>query len=130
MKSYSFRKQNRLSLRNEIDVLFREGKVLYAGPLRVIYLCTGTPDETRILVTVPRRKFRKATDRNRIKRLLREAYRLNQRMLDSTSSASGLHVGFVYTGDKEDVGFMEIEIHVKEALSQLAKIISVPRIID
>ena len=107
-------------LRSEIDALFRDGKAFYAGPFRVVYRFVPDDSGTRFLVSVPRKRFRKAVDRNRIKRVIREAYRLNREISDCLDSP-GLHMGFIFTGDRSDLGLRDIEPHIIEALKQLVK---------
>ena len=69
--------QERLKSRKLIGRLYTEGKVIKAFPLRMVYIQTkhtsGFP--AQVGVSVPKRNFKKAVDRNRIKRLLRETYR-------------------------------------------------------
>jgi len=80
-KKYPFPKSNRLCSKILIDQLFNSTKVLKCYPL----LCSWLEDENltvhQILIVVPKRLFKKAVDRNRIKRQLREIWRLNQEKL-------------------------------------------------
>lgn len=78
--NYSFPKKEKLKSRKLIRQLFAEGKSVSKFPLRLVYLKTDLPEETAIqaAVSVSKRSFKRAVDRNRIKRLLREAYRLNK----------------------------------------------------
>jgi len=81
LKQHGFPKREKLKKKSEIDLLFKKGKWLSVDNLRIIYLA---PDETSPLnshkagVSVSKKFFKKAVDRNRLKRLLREAYRLNK----------------------------------------------------
>lgn len=76
----SYKKNEKLKSQKVIDKLFSEGKSVAAYPLRLVYMRTGAQDSLPIKagVSVSKRNFKKAVDRNRIKRLLREAYRLNK----------------------------------------------------
>ncbi|WP_323027079.1 ribonuclease P protein component [Gelidibacter japonicus] len=76
----SFRKIEKLKGQKLIEKLFSEGQSVAAYPLRLVYLKTNFDDPVKIKtgVSVSKRNFKKAVDRNRIKRLMREAYRLNK----------------------------------------------------
>lgn len=88
-------KDERLHSRKALEQLFSgEHQSLSAYPIRVVY--TTTPDSgVRILVSVSKRYFKRAVKRNRIKRQLREAYRLNKEML--TPAQGGLDIAFLWT---------------------------------
>jgi len=123
---FTFGKNERLSHRSKIDDLFQKGSAFNAGFLRVVYLkAAGEKGCIRLLVSVPKRKFKKAVSRNRIKRLIREAYRLHKHEL-SPVLASGieLHVGIVYIGDKPNITFKEIESSLLTAFHRVLKILS------
>lgn len=77
---FTFNKKDRLKSKKLIDQLFAEGKSVTAYPLRMVYIGTTFDDGSLVKagVSVSKRSFKKAVDRNRIKRLLRESYRLNK----------------------------------------------------
>jgi ribonuclease P protein component len=77
---FTYKKKERLKNPKLIEKLFLEGKSISVFPFRLIYLETTFEDGSKIKtsVSVSKRNFKKAVDRNRIKRLLREAYRLNK----------------------------------------------------
>ncbi len=70
------------SLKNKklIDQLFKQGNSLVAYPLRVVWMPADYKQDEPFLVafSVPKKKFKRAVDRNRIKRLMRESFRLQQ----------------------------------------------------
>ena len=77
---YTFKKSEKLKSKKNIEQLFLKGSSVTAFPLRLMYLQSSFKDGTniKISVSVSKRNFKKAVDRNRIKRLMREAYRLNK----------------------------------------------------
>lgn len=82
MTDQRYRTGEKLKQKKEIDMLFSKGKWKTVGALRVISLPLAKDNEqntySKVGVSVSKRYFKKATDRNRIKRLLRECYRLNK----------------------------------------------------
>ena len=88
--SYTYSKNEKLKSKKLIEQLFSEGKSVSAFPLRMVYLKTTFDENTNIKVgvSVSKRHFKKAVDRNRLKRLLREAYRLNKLTFFNNSSES------------------------------------------
>lgn len=72
-----FKKSERLSSKKEISQLFGNGKSLFIYPFKVKYKEIQL-QESRILISVPKKNLPKAVDRNLIKRRFREAYRLNK----------------------------------------------------
>lgn len=95
MRTHTFPKAERLKSRKQIEALFRSGKSFNVFPLRVFYRWEGE-GIPRVGVGAPKRHFKRAVDRNRIKRLLREGYRLQKQVL--SDAPPGLHVFIVYTG--------------------------------
>ena len=78
--STSYPKKEKLKSKKVIEQLFDEGQSVSAFPLRLVYLQTTFDDNViaKTGVSVSKRNFKTAVDRNRIKRLLREVYRLNK----------------------------------------------------
>jgi ribonuclease P protein component len=102
----TFRKQERIVSHQLIETLFEKGdsQSLAAYPLRVIYTQTERrPDcaETQILISVPKKRFKHAVDRNKVKRQVREAYRRNKHLLSGyVSEGKQLLIAFVWLSDK------------------------------
>lgn len=86
----TFSKIDRLKSKQLIEQLFAEGKSVSQFPLKLIYLNTEFKDKSQLKtgVSVPKRLFKNAVDRNHIKRLLREAFRLNKVEYFNNSSTS------------------------------------------
>lgn len=82
-RQYTYPKQEKLKSRATIDLLFSEGKSVSKYPLRLVYIPVDAADDSliKIGVSVSKKHFKKATDRNYFKRVLRETYRLNKHLL-------------------------------------------------
>lgn len=125
-KRYGFNKKEKLKSRKQIDALFQKGAWLSAPPVRMAYrfmpLAEPVPAYVQAGVTVSKRHFKKAVDRNRIKRLLREAYRLQKGELTATAAMAktAVQVFFVYT-DKALPSFDVIKGAVATGLKKLTK---------
>lgn len=78
---YFFRKADKLKSRKLIDTLFSKGNNFSNFPFKVIWLAENKQNDLQTGVGVSSRNFKKATDRNRIKRLMREAWRLQKNQL-------------------------------------------------
>jgi ribonuclease P protein component len=119
-----FGKGERLKSRKQIDALFTEGRSFHAFPVRMAYrFFPQTAQAAPSLlagVSAPKRSFKKAVDRNRIKRLLREAYRLQKPELLELLATRNLagHVFFLYTG-KELPQFKVIEAAMHKCLQHI-----------
>lgn len=77
---FSFPKKEKLKSKKLIEQLFEEGRSVSNFPLKLIYLKTDFQDDVKIKtgVIAPKKSFKKAVQRNKLKRLLRESYRQNK----------------------------------------------------
>lgn len=97
-------KSERLYLRSAIDELFAKGQSFTAFPYRVVYHLTAEPAadakqaRCAVMTIAPKKRFRHAVDRNRVKRLTREAYRTQKHALVETLTQQqrGMMVAFVF----------------------------------
>jgi ribonuclease P protein component len=124
-----FQKSERIVRKKLIDELFTGGQSLslVAFPLRVVYMTKPLDGEKpkdslpQTLMSVSKRRFKHAVDRNRAKRQIREAYRLNKTLLLPTSEAEEkrrLFVAFIWLADKP-VSSRRVTAAMKELLHKL-----------
>ena len=112
----TFPKSEKLCSDIAIDTLYKTGKKFVAWPMRITYLpITDAP--TQVLIWAPKSLFKHAVDRNHMRRLMREAYRLNKHILCEENNY--YHLAFNYI-DKQTQDFHVIEKAMKKALQRLA----------
>ncbi len=120
----SFSKSEHLCGEKRINRLFTQGDAFIAYPLRVVYLIESKSDSeaASILVSVPKKRFKRAVKRNRLKRLMREAYRLNKQDLTEKLNEKELqiHIAFNYVSD-EEMDFATLEKKMKLTLLKLTE---------
>ena len=89
MTEFRYPKSEKLKKKSDIDLLFKKGKWMSYGNVRLIVL-KNIPDQkyNRVGVSVSKKFFKKAVDRNRIKRLLKEYYRLNKSDIEDVFGSS------------------------------------------
>ena len=77
---YTFKKEERLCSRKHLDLLFKNGSSFLLYPFRISYLFVDAPAnvQAQVVINVPKRRYKRAVDRNLLKRRIREAYRLNK----------------------------------------------------
>jgi len=103
IQRYRFGREEKLKSRKAIEQLFREGKSFSVFPFRVIWNIAETaPTHLQVGFTVSSKQFKKAVDRNRIKRLSREAWRLQKHALLQAlqENNKNLSVFFIYVGNE------------------------------
>jgi len=121
-------KEERICSRKLIEQLFGGGnsRSMSSFPLRVVYLPTDrkiTAPVAQMVISVPKRHFKHAVDRNRIKRQLREAYRQEKHLLETASLRNpqqGLLMAFVWmTGEHRPTE--EVVHRMRHLLTRIAE---------
>ena len=125
-RKYTFPKEEHLCRKKLIDELFSgRGSSFGVYPLRLIWLPAAAPTAAppQVLISVSKRTFKRAVDRNYIKRLLREAYRLNKyRLLEAPGGHPAAVLGILYTGkEQKPLAFIE-----KKLISGLLRLLPEP----
>lgn len=130
MKEHGLSKSERIVSQKLLDTLFRGGgKSIVAYPLRLVYMpieADGDKPHAEILVSVSKRHFKRAVKRNRCKRHVREAYRLNKQIVydalgDKDSKAIAL--AFIWISD-ELQEYSTVEHSMVTLLSRMVEKIS------
>jgi ribonuclease P protein component len=117
----TFDKQERINGKKRLEQLFATGDSFIAFPLRVVYTQREKGEvDTSILVSVSKKKFKRAVKRNRMKRLIRESYRMNKEQFKNVCQKhnTGLDVAFLFLKN-ELSDFKEIEKAILKATSVL-----------
>lgn len=121
-RRFTLSKEERLSWKRHIDLLFAKGRAFVAFPLRVVFLSMDESLSTRaaILVSISKKKFKHAVDRNHVKRQVREAYRLRKyNLLDTLETNNkSILIAFIYL-DKEIYPYTTIEKAMSKAIRTL-----------
>ena len=113
----TFSKGERLCNYHRIQKLFQEGNSLKKYPIKLLYLAVDSQEvNNQVLISVPKRKVRRAVHRNRIKRLIRESYRKQKSLLSSSYS-----LAFVYMGT-EEISYTQVSQLVDALLKQLLEL--------
>lgn len=118
----TFKKFERLRSKKQIDKLFAEGDSFFIYPFKVIYLVEKNldVDHPQVLISVSKSRFKKAVDRNLIKRRIRESYRKNKSYLCQSCQSKNitLLLSLIYTG-KTILSYAEIEKKIILILQRL-----------
>ncbi|RCH55174.1 ribonuclease P protein component [Mucilaginibacter hurinus] len=120
---YTFKKEERLCNKVLIEQLFHSGSSFLCYPFRVTWLPSAASQHfpAQVLFAVPKKRFKKAVDRNAIKRRAREAYRLHKQQhlynqLTGTGKKIIISIGYI---GKELAGYEQVEKKMVKLLVQL-----------
>ena len=117
MRNFRFQKEERLTRKKTIEDLFQHGTSFAAFPLKVLFTLNKEAGASRnqVLISVPTRLFKKATQRNSLKRRIREGYRLNKGLLAIPTTFS---LAYIYIA-KEILPSTTIHLAVQSSLRRL-----------
>lgn len=118
MGAFSFTKQERLHKRKDIQELFEKGSSFYSYPFKVFWRFHQADQPNQILISVSVRNFKRAVDRNLLKRRIREAYRLHKSRL----AVNQIQIAFIFTS-KEVLSFKEIESKLLLSFGKLERLV-------
>lgn len=108
MKNQGYPKKEKLKSKDDISLLFKKGKWFSHGTLRIAFVKCEEGNSAKFGVSVAKKIYKKAVDRNRIKRLLREAYRLNKDEYKNAFGENKIAMLF-YISPKKPMHFLEVE---------------------
>lgn len=125
IKKYTYGKEEKLKLRKLIDQIFKTGDSFSSYPFRVFFKKVEIEANVKaqVGVSVSKRNFKHAVDRNRIKRLMREVYRLNKHTLLENIDQQ-VAVMIVYTQRKElpfDLLNSKMKLTLKKLCAEMEK---------
>lgn len=112
----------KLKSSKEISLLFKEGKFLFTGNLKLVYKLVPEIEQNicQIAISVPKRNFKKAVDRNKIKRQIRSVF--SNRISDFLQKLNYFNLKFIIIyNSKENLSFSEIEFQIIKILNILEK---------
>ena len=124
--SLTFTKRERLCSETQIEELLRNRQRIFCPPLKCHYIFLPITEENtvnQLVISVPKRFLKHAVDRNRVKRLVREAYRLHHReILDPALQAQGVRAQLLITYSSKEIStYNIIEDKIIEILQRLTK---------
>lgn len=125
-KIFTLCKDERLYLRDAISELFAKGTSFMIFPYRVIFRVLPEDNSqvarVAIMTVAPKKQFKHAVDRNRVKRLTREAYRINKISLIEKleKSEQKLQVAFIYCSNRH-ISFQTTESVIQKCIQQLMR---------
>lgn len=115
----TLKKKERLSVGTDLSRLFASGRYGFTDGFRYCYRIGNELPFNRIVVSVPKKCFRRAVKRNLLKRRIREAYRLNKNLLPVNAEKGGTDILFIYSS-KDILDFNAVVLSVRNILESLA----------
>ncbi|MDO4511436.1 MAG: ribonuclease P protein component [Bacteroidales bacterium] len=127
MENFRLYKREKLCSHTAINLMFAHGKCVISYPLRAVYRVGDARAEApvRFMITIPKKKIRKAVGRVLLRRRTREAYRLNRALLVPAlaEAEKSVDVAFIYLS-KEPADYAVIEEKMKVILDKIRKAVT------
>jgi len=126
--NFTYPKSEKLKSKNTIDLLFSKGKSVSKYPLRLVYVASdygipeGSNQNIKMGVSVSKKYFKHAVDRNYFKRVLRETYRLNKHLLVDNLDQPYAFMFFYQSKDR--LTYQEIETKTIQLFEKFIKVIN------
>ncbi|MBK9398840.1 MAG: ribonuclease P protein component [Saprospiraceae bacterium] len=124
-RTFALPRDNKLKSIVTISELFNEGKSQFTYPIKMVYSIkppSGRLLSFKVAVSVPKKLFKKAVDRNTLKRRLRESVRLNQASLNEICQSANISLDFmlIFVG-KEMTDYQQIDKAVRSLFEKLTR---------
>lgn len=124
---YTFPKKERLSSKKNIHPLFESGSTFFSHPFKIYYRFSDVEERkacAAVLFSVGKKQFKHAVDRNRIKRICKESYRLNKNLLTEKLKEESLQIdiAFVFVA-KSIPDYHDLEFKMQKTINQLITIV-------
>jgi ribonuclease P protein component len=120
---FKFKKSERLCSEISVNRLFSEGEAFISYPLRFVYLrCDKNDEVLQVIISVPKKRFKRAVKRNLLRRRIKEAYRLQKNDLQNflQNKNASLHLAVTYISD-EELPFDIISRKLHEGIHRIEK---------
>jgi ribonuclease P protein component len=120
----TFSKNERLCSKILIERLIETGKSFNHSPYRITWLpIAESSAPIKVVISIPKRSFKKAVDRNRLKRQTREIYRKQKQTVYDVLGERNILLLIIYTA-KAKIEFKELELKLKEAMERLSNTVA------
>ena len=122
-RRYTYKRNEHLKLRKAIEAVFVQNRVLRASGMKLVFAVEPAAEfSCQVAFVAPKKIHHLAVDRNRNKRLLREAYRLNRHILTDALCNKPLKLSFLFVAqNSEPMTFADVESNVRQLLARLAE---------
>lgn len=125
IRTYTFRKAERLCKKKIIDELFEGSgcEKIYEYPFLVIHKGIESDTKAQVLISVGKKHLKKAFERNRLKRQIRELFRINKEAFHELATRQKNHLGFLilYIG-KESCSFFELKKSFEKIVEKIRRL--------
>ena len=122
--SFKFNKAEHLCSIKTVDLVFETGKKINVNPFRFIWIESATTDNVKLKIafSVPKKFFKRAVDRNKIKRHMREAYRIHRdKQLSQIANSGKQFAAMLVFNAREPLPYSETEAKIILTLQRFAK---------